>query len=303
MATAFRPIPDCLPRDREDTPSLGPGELPDGFHAVSLAGHGTFSEIWQVRDCRSQTLYALKRLRAEWRDDATARRLLANEARAASAVNSRHVVRIIRSQAESERCCLLFEWLDGITLEQRLAREGALPVGTAVWIARQCAQGLADLAQAGYAHGDVKPSNIILTQGGDAKLVDLGFARSIVGRREGASTRLFTGTAEYMAPEALLPQASSPITKDVYSLGISLFRMVTGCLPFVGDTTTVTLRLQRTARPPQLRRKCPSAPRELAVLVDRMLAKQPIRRPASLTELVRSLINVELTFFPQRLAG
>ena len=303
MAIAFTSGHESSARGSSGHSGFLPGEVPDGFVVLGRTAGGTFSEIWQVRDIRTGTLGALKRLRPEWRNDSTARCLLTNEARVANSLKSQYVVQAIRSEFEWNRCCVVFEWLDGITLEQRLVDDGPLPVATAVWIARQAAQAMADLAKAGYSHGDIKPSNIFLTAQGDAKLVDLGFARFIDGRGDGGLQRMVTGTAEYMAPESLSQQPCSPVAKDVYSLGVTLFRMLTGAVPFSAGATADVLRLQRTARPPQLRRKCPAAPRELASLVDQMLAKHPVRRPSSPASLVRSLINLELTFLPQRMAG
>jgi serine/threonine-protein kinase len=284
------------------------GQIPAGLELVAFAGKGSFCEVWKVRDSRDGAPYALKRLRPEWRTHAAARRLLANEALIGKSVNSRHVVAAAMHQPANPEQGVVLEWLEGISLETRLREERLLPISTCIWIARQCAQGMLDLEQSGYAHGDIKPANIFLTRGGDVKLVDLGFANPTVAVAShldtGArSANVLTGTAEYMAPESLLRQRSNPVLKDIYSLGVTLFRMLTGELPFAAETTADVLQLQRTARPPQLRRKCPAASSELSQLIQQMLAKQPIRRPSNLRGLVRTFIELELALFPQRLAG
>jgi serine/threonine-protein kinase len=102
------------------------------------------------------------------------------------------------------------------------------------------------------------------------------------------------GTPEYMAPESLTKTLSPPVAKDVYSLGVTLFRMLTGRLPFSGDTPAALAALQRQSRPPLARHYRPEIPRELADLVGRMLAKQPIRRPQNLRSLVREMVDLEL---------
>jgi serine/threonine-protein kinase len=167
-------------------------------------------------------------------------------------------------------------------------------------MARQCAQGLHDLAAAGYTHSDLKPANIILSPRGEVKLIDLGFAQPIGTRSEADGRTVMLGTAEYMAPEVIGGGHEIAGAKDMYSLGVVLFRALTGRLPFSSDSTKEVLRLQREARPPLLRRWCPTAPRELAALVGRMLAKHSLRRPGNYRDLVRELIDVEIGCLPAR---
>lgn len=273
---------------------------PEGYQLLGLAGRGTFSEIWQVRERATARLYAIKQLRGEWRDDVTARHLLENESRIGAAARSPHIVRQEHSVSDADRLCLILEWLDGETLEQKLCHGEPPSMGTAVWIARQCAQGLGDLAAAGYVHGDVKPDNIFLTHTGDAKLIDLGFARPLRHDRSTAEKSLTTGTAEYMAPEVITGDRAHPKAQDIYSLGITLFRMIAGRLPFQDATTAGVLKLQRQAKPPELHHVRPEAPTKLCRLVASMLAKQPIRRPTSYTTIVRELIELELSLLPTR---
>lgn len=272
---------------------------PDGYQLLHSAGRGSFSEIWKARD-RSGRLYALKQLKPVWREDVTARHLLENEARIATATESEHVVRLEHSVSDADRLCLVLEWLDGQTLEARLADGRPLPLGTAVWIGRQTAQGLNDLAIAGFAHGDVKPANIFVTREGDAKLIDLGFACPLRADRIEAERTVATGTAEYMAPEILAGDRARPTARDIYSLGITLFRMISGRLPFQDATTAGVLKLQRQAKPPGLQTLRPEAPAKLCELVAAMLAKQPVRRPCSYADIVRELIELELALLPQR---
>jgi serine/threonine protein kinase len=126
------------------------------------------------------------------------------------------------------------------------------------------------------------------------KLIDLGFARSIAGEGSTDRSRQLMGTADYMAPEDLTRGVFHPVQKDLYSLGVTLFRMVAGRLPFLAENAAEMLRLQRQARPPRLADFCPDVPAGLDDLVGRLLAKQPIRRPQSLASVVRELVSLEL---------
>lgn len=263
------------------------------FEELELVGRGTFSEVWRVRNRKSGRWFALKRLKPDWRDDPAANRLLKTEARVGQLVCSPYAVRVVQSDLNGNQASLIQEWLDGSSLEALLSERKQIPIGPSVWIVRQCAMGLAALEQAGFSHGDVKPANIFVTRGGNVKLIDFGFARPL-GKQSEAPAEI-TGTVDYMAPETVWRGESNPVARDMYSLGITLFRMLTGRLPFLAETPADMLRLQRQTRPPSIRRWCSQAPGQLTTLVSRLLAKQPVRRPSSLRALIDELIALELT--------
>jgi serine/threonine protein kinase len=274
--------------------------VPIGCEVIEQAGCGSFSEVWKIRDITTGKLFALKLLLPEWKDKPVAKRILTIEAQVGIRVQGEHVVRIIDDGAVADRTFLIMEWLEGVSLEQKLQFEHRLPESSAVWIARQCAQGLLELAQSGFSHGDLKPQNIFVTPNGNIKLIDLGFAKPLSKSDESFTGKLLTGTAEYMAPESLSSEKHNPSAKDIYSLGITLFRMLAGRLPFTANNSADILKMQKQSRPPRLLRFCPTATRPLTQLVNRMLAKQPIRRPTNLSLLVRELIDLELQSLPER---
>ncbi len=278
-------------------------DFPEGYAAVQPAGQGTFAEIWKVRERATGDVFALKRLRPEYVDDEQARRLLINEAAAGRAVTGKHIVHVIQSDHDASPPFNLLEWLDGETLGQQLENGQSFSVGTIIWIARQCAQGLNDLARAGFSHGDVKPDNIFLETDGQAKLIDLGFAESIGAPRALGQVRCLTGTPEYMAPESCLRGTVNPLLRDMYSLGVVVYRLLSGRLPFQAATVEQVLRLHGSARPPALGELCPSAPDDLINLVQRLLAKQPVRRPQSYSSLIRELTALELQTLHARFAA
>lgn len=276
-----------------------------GYELISHVGSGTYADVWQVRHRETGQKFAWKQLNAKWADDPAARRLLANEAEVGRAVNSRHVVRVVEAQTDRAPRFLLLDWHEGQNLKQRLTAEGRLPAHQALWIARQCAQGLVDLAAAGYTHGDIKPMNILIGERGDVRLIDLAFARPFPARRPACDTEtdLLTGTPEYLAPEALAPAAETGTLRDVYSLGSTLYRMLTGRLPFQGETLEEVLRSQREAIPRGIRHYAPEVPREVAEFAESLLAKQPLRRPVGLNTLVDQLVRFELMMLPLATAG
>lgn len=280
---------------------IGTDRAPAGYELVDPCGRGTFSEICKVRCLETGAFFALKRLRPEWLNEPDVRGLLQAEADAGRAARGEHVVHLVHAETAGAHPFVVLEWLDGQTLEQQLEQSDRLSVSTSVWIARQAAQGLQTLERAGFAHGDLKPENIYLCANGVVKLIDFGFAHRIDGNgpmSDCPDQKLLVGTAEYLAPESLTGGAVDSVCKDIYSLGITLFQMLAGRLPFTGGNAAEILRLQRQAKPPELAAHCPEAPQRLVKLVEQMLAKQPLRRPRNLSMLVRELIELEIATMP-----
>jgi serine/threonine protein kinase len=268
--------------------------LPRGFEPIELAGMGAFAEVWKAMETSTGRLCALKRLRPERCDEAIARQLIENESQACQKVPSRHLLKLLRADVRAEVPYLVFEWAEGRTLEDELQVEERMSLRRAVWIARQTADGMRDLECGSLAHGDIKPQNIFITHHGEVKLLDLGFVRPIILSAGRIPADEFAGTPDYMAPESLTHGVTQPVVKDMYSLGITLYRMLTGRLPFVGSGTTAVLVQHRQTRPTLLRRFRPDAPRELSDLIGRLLAKQPFRRPQDLRTLIREFVELEL---------
>jgi eukaryotic-like serine/threonine-protein kinase len=268
--------------------------LPRGFEPIELAGMGAFAEVWKAMEESTGRLCALKRLRPERCDEPIARQLIHNEMQASQSVTSRHLLKLFRSEPHADVPYLVFEWTEGRTLEDELRVEERLSLRRSVWIARQAADAMRDLECNGLAHGDIKPQNIFITLPGEVKLLDLGFVRPIHPAASRPVPDEFLGTPDYLAPESLTSAITQPVVKDMYSLGITLYRMLTGRLPFVGSGTADVLVQHRQSRPALLRRFRPDAPRELSDLLGRLLAKQPFRRPQDLRTLIREFVELEL---------
>jgi serine/threonine protein kinase len=198
-------------------------------------------------------------------------------------------------------------WLEGKSLEHWLeaGRDFELPV--VLWIARQAAQGLAALDAAGYTHGDIKPSNMFFDARGHVTLLDLAFARR---RDESVASilprdRSIAGTGHYLAPEHFLahaPQHLPDVRSDIYSLGVVMYQLLTGELPIDGRTLEEVARAHKQRTPRPLRSLAPHVPGNVAALVQSMLAKDPLRRPHSAEELIRSLVRLEIQTFNERAA-
>ena len=238
-----------------------------GYELLQPLGGGPLTHVFKARCSDTDELCAVKLLRDEWVDHATAIKLLRREARALFAVRHPHVVRLLDAHVARPPYAIVLELLGGESLRERLQREYSLDLRTAVWMARQTADGLSALHRAGFVHGDVKPENIRLTDPGTAVLVDLGFAH-----RPGADMELgedyVLGTANYLAPELCHDANADGFATDWYSFGITALEMLTGTVP--GPTQTAGHILADFAD---------RWPARLLALVEGLVAERPDDRP------------------------
>ena len=273
------------------------------WELVQLAAEGSLARVYRARPadarCDCPCGYAVKMLRPEWEDDPRAIRLLLREAVAGRSVSHPHLVSILLASVRQTPRYVVMPWLEGCTLQARLAAGNPVAVPVALWIARQVAEALGALHAAGWMHGDVKPGNIFLSPEGHVTLLDLGFAR----RRDetgSAVDRPVTGTCNCIAPEQITSALRADIRSDVYSLGVVLFELLSGRLPFTGKDMADLAEQHKQAVPPSLLRLVPQLPTAVASLVHQMLAKEPLRRPQTPGELIERLSVLEIATFRER---
>jgi serine/threonine protein kinase len=270
-----------------------------GYELLQCLGGGPLTEVFSARDCRTDSLCAVKVLRPEWEHEPAGFKLIQREARAGLAVRHPRLVRLLFSSVTRAPYFLVMELLPGESLRRRLRRDYCLEPAAALWITRQAAEGLAALHRAGFVHGDVKPDNIRLVDDGTTKLIDLGFAH-----RPGENAALvkqgyFLGTAGYLAPELCTFERDAEPASDLFSLGATLFEMLAGRLPYPAGTTRQTLRRHRCDPPADIRRLVPGLPAEITQLLDDLLSRHPHERPRA-PALVRRLISMEIAFLSRR---
>jgi serine/threonine-protein kinase len=206
------------------------------------------------------------------------------------------LVPILASNVGQPPRYLVMPWLEGTTFEQRLAGADRPAVGELIWTIRQVTAALEALHRHGWTHGDVKPGNVILSPQGHATLIDAGFAERL-GEVTAAVDRPVMGTCAYMAPELLGSRRQADIRSDLYSVGVMMYEALAGRLPLTGTTAAELATAHRTAIPRPLRQLAPHVPRELGELIHRLMAKDPLRRPADPAELLERLVRLEIATF------
>jgi serine/threonine protein kinase len=252
--------------------------------------------VYEARDRDTGAPCAIKVLRDDWDDQATGVKLLQREARAGLGVRHAHLVRVTHAHVLQPPYFLVMDLLPGESLRRRLQRDYSLPVADALWVARQAAEALAALHQAGFLHGDVKPDNVRLIDNGTAVLTDLGFAHRPGENAAFLRAGYVLGTAAYLAPELCDELPAEDFTSDLFSLGVMLFEMLTGKLPYPPGSLRQTFRRHRCDPPARL---SAALPPPLVQLVERLLAHQPEDRPTA-GGVVRQLVSLEIAALRQR---
>jgi eukaryotic-like serine/threonine-protein kinase len=272
------------------------------WEPVRLIAEGQLSFIYLARpvggSAGQPACHALKVLRSEWQDDPRGVAILAREVQVGRSVAHPHLVPILAAGLSDPPYYLAMPLLEGQSLADYLRGHETVDLPIVFWIARQVAEALEALHEAGWMHGDVKPRNIVVSSSGHVTLIDLGFARHR-NERSDMADRPVMGTLRYVAPEMLYTAEGGDAQSDVYSLGVTLFEMLTGRVPFDAEDVAELAAQHRQELPGDLRSLVPHLPTRAARLVHHMLAKQPLRRPLA-REIVSRLVALEIETFSER---
>ena len=274
---------------------LGPPEAEgsigrlDRFDVVEVIGRGGMGIVLKARDACLERFVAVKLMDPKLADNPTARQRFCREARAAARVTHEHVVGVHTvEESKGGAPFLVMHYVDGVSLEQHLARNGKLPVAEVVRIGMQAAYGLAAAHAEGLIHRDVKPANILLEKGRlTVKITDFGLARAAEDVRL-TQSGLVAGTPVYMAPEQARGEELDART-DLFSLGSVLYTLCTGVVPFDGNTPFLVLRRITDEAPRPIQELSPDAPDWLVEIIDRLMAKDPADRYQSASEVAEVL--------------
>ncbi len=278
------PLPSsAIPPNRNAVMDLPP-ELAQHpkFRILKELGRGGMGVVYQAEHRFMEMTVALKVINQTLLDNSEALERFDREIRAAARLVHPHIVRALDAEQAGELRLLVMEYVQGASLHDVLKQKGPLPLPHACHYIRQAALGLQHAHEQGMVHRDIKPHNLILTPRGQVKILDFGLARLASEQKQGRAglTRSgdFMGTPEYIAPEQATDASQADIRADLYSLGCTLYALLTGRPPFQEGTAVqlVLAHLQKEA--PPLNQVRPDVPTELATVVARLLAKEPAQR-------------------------
>lgn len=255
------------------------------YEIISRIGAGGMADVYKAKDHKLNRFVAVKVLKNEFRDDKVFISKFRAEAQSAAGLAHANIVNVYDVGEEAGINYIVMELVEGITLKEYIAGKGRLSVREATSIALQISAGLEAAHNNGIIHRDVKPQNIIISTDGKVKVADFGIARA-------ASTNTINsgvmGSVHYSSPEQARGGYSDE-KSDIYSLGITMYEMLTGHVPFDGDTAVaVAIRhLQEELRGP--REEVPEIPESTNQIVMKCTQKSPDRRYPNMTELIRDL--------------
>jgi serine/threonine-protein kinase len=255
-------------------------------------GTGGMGQVYLAEHARMRRLVALKVLPVFSSDDHVARERFFREARAAGTLDHPNIVRVFDLCQEGKLLYLVMEYVEGASLQSIVGRYGPLPVETACHYARQVAFGLQHAHELGFVHRDIKPANLLVDRLGVAKILDLGLVRSEADREAGLTKQLdnrILGTADYVAPEQAINSSEVDIRADIYSLGATLYFLLTGRTLFPEGRTAQKLVWQQIKDPVPVERLRSEVGPDLARVVNRMLRKRPAERYQSPAEVFDAL--------------
>jgi serine/threonine protein kinase len=273
------------------TESSPPGRL-GAYELLDSIGRGATGTVYRVRHERLDRVFAMKVLHSDASADAESLDRFVREMKAVGRLDHPHIVRATDAGEDVGYQYLIMEYSPGLDVSEVLRRLGPLSIDDACEIARQAAMGLQHAHDHGVIHRDVKPSNLLLTSDGIVKLLDLGLVAVRSGATAGPAERNPRGTADYMAPEQWTNYANVDHRADLYSLGCTLFKMLSGAAPFHplpgGYSSKMAAHLSADA--PNLSAFRAGVPAELERLLGRLLSKRPEDRYPSAAALADDLI-------------
>jgi serine/threonine protein kinase len=256
------------------------GSTLGGYEVVALIGRGAMGAVYLARDLKLGRQVALKVLLGSLARNPDSVRQFHSEAQAAAPLNHPGIVRIYSAGIESGTPYIAMEFVDGEPLDRFLSRKGRIDWDVALHIGGKIAQALDAAHRKGVVHSDIKPANIMLDKSGGMRLADFGIARIQSKEGPASSGGGFLGTPQYMSPEQATNKNVGP-SSDLYSLGVVLYEMITGSLPFHGESSMALIKSICTDEATRIHKLVPEVPDDVSRFVAYLLEKNPKSRPAN----------------------
>ena len=256
------------------------------YEIISLVGSGGMADVYKAMDTRLGRQVAIKVLKEEYSSDKNFVSKFRAEAQAAAVLSHPNIVNVYDVGEDEGLHYIVMELVEGITLKKFIERKGKLELKEAVGIAIQIAQGM-EAAHANHIiHRDIKPQNIIISKEGKVKVTDFGIAKAATSNTIAAGQAV--GSVHYISPEQARGGYSDE-KSDIYSLGVTLYEMISGKMPFAADNTVSVALLHINEEAVPLRELDPEVPASIEKIVQKCMQKKPERRYLTATELIADL--------------
>ncbi len=262
-------------------------QLNGRYRLDAQIGSGGMSTVYRAFDAVLERRVAIKLLHGDFVTDSDQLERFRREARSVAQLSHPHIVGVIDAGEEEGQPFIVFEYVEGETLKQRIRRLGRLPVDEAIAYAIEVARALGAAHARNIVHRDVKPQNVLVDEEGSGKVTDFGIARSLDEEGLTAEGRVL-GTTDYVSPEQALGHDVNG-QSDIYSLGIVLFEMLTGDVPFHGENQVAVAMKHVREDLPDVQMRRPEVSASLAAVLDRMTDKDLARRYPDAHTLVADL--------------
>ncbi len=257
------------------------------YRLEAKLGSGGMSTVYLARDETLDRPVAVKVMHREMSEQADQLERFRQEARAVAKLSHPNVVSVIDAGEDGGHPYIVFEYVEGETLKQRISRVGALDVQEAIAYAIEVARGLAVAHERQMVHRDIKPQNVLIDAEGRAKLTDFGISRQLEQDGLTATGRVL-GTTDYVAPEQAMGQGVDQ-RSDIYALGVVLYEMLTGEVPFSADSQVGVAMKHVNEELPDVQRRRPEVSAAVALVVERATFKEPAKRYQRIEEMIADL--------------
>src|SRR6202142_1325159 len=270
-------------------PENGEGHLLlNRYQLLEQIGSGGTAEIYRARDLMLDRHVAIKILREDYSKNPEFENQFRNEARAAGNLSHPNIVTVYDFGNDNGQLFIVMELVPGTDLKSLLRQRGRFTVDECIPLMIQACAGIGYAHRAGLVHCDVKPHNMLVTPDNRLKVTDFGIARAMAGISIGERTNVIWGSPQYFSPEQAAGESPTPAS-DVYSLGVVLYEMLTGTLPFIGSTVEGLARLHMEAIPIPPSEYIPDLPEALEEIILKVLSKEPSARYRTADQLGRVL--------------
>jgi serine/threonine-protein kinase len=275
------------PKDELTTGSTFAGR----YQIIEELGRGGMGRVYKAHDTKIKEKIALKLIKHEIAKDKKTIERFSNELRLARKIRHKNVCGMFDLGEEKGTHYITMEFVPGEDLRSLIRRIGQLPIGKSISIAKQISEGLSEAHRLGVVHRDLKSNNIMIDKEGNVRIMDFGIARSLTGR-DITDKGIMIGTPDYMSPEQVEGKDIDQRT-DIYSLGIILYEMVTGRLPFEGETVLSIVHKHKFETPKEPSTLNPQIPEDLSRIVLKCLEKDKAHRYQRIEDLRSDLTKVE----------